>query len=341
MPELPEVHTTATGLNKVLPGLTIKGVWTDYGGPFHKGKSHIKDSNFFKKFKGRVVGKKIISVSRRAKNVLINLTPEKSSTNKSGEKAYTILIHMKMTGHLLYGTYRKHRIKKDANKGDRKTKEEWVATEKGPLRDDPLNKWIHFVIELSNGKCVALSDMRKFAKVTLLETEKLHESSDLKDIGPEPIRHKANKNSGLKSSEKNFSFDDFKERILKKPNGKIKQILMDQTIIAGIGNIYSDEMLWAAGIHPLSKPAKIPEKILRKLYEDMHEVLTKGIDFGGDSMSDYRNIHGVRGNFQNEHNVYQLAKQPCRKRGCSGTIKKVKVGGRSGSFCPIHQKLFD
>lgn len=309
MPELPEVHTTATGLQSVLPNLTIIGVWTDYGGPFHKGKSNIKDTDFFKRFKSYVVGKKVISVNRRAKNVLINL---------SG--GHTILVHMKMTGHLLYGKYEKN-------------KKNWVATEKGPLRDDPLNKWIHFVIEFSNGKCVALSDMRKFAKVTLLETKKLHESVDLKDIGPEPI--------SSKPREKNFTFALFKERIMKKPNGKIKQVLMDQSVIAGIGNIYSDEMLWMSEIHPLSKPAKIPEVCLKKLYMCLLKVLEKGIDFGGDSMSDYRNIHGVRGRFQNEHNVYQLAKESCRKKSCGGTILKIKVGGRSGSFCPVHQKLFE
>jgi formamidopyrimidine-DNA glycosylase len=115
---------------------------------------------------------------------------------------------------------------------------------------------------------------------------------------------------------------------------------MDQSLIAGIGNIYSDEMLWAASIHPLSKPAKVPEKSLKKLYEEMKKVLEKGIDFGGDSMSDYRNIHGVRGKFQNEHNVYQLKGEKCRKIGCGGTIERIKVGGRSGHFCPKHQKLF-
>lgn len=314
MPELPEVHTTATGLQKVLPRLTITGVWTDYGGPYHKGKSNIKDTDFFKRFKGHVVGKKVTSVNRRAKNVLINLAGDKNHSS------YTILVHMKMTGHLLYGKYEK-------------SKKTWIATEKGPLRDDPLNKWIHFVIELSNGKCVALSDMRKFGKVTLLETEKLHESVDLKDVGPEPISRE--------QDGKDFTYAAFKERLMKKPNGKIKQVLMDQSIIAGIGNIYSDEMLWMAEIHPLSKPAKIPESCLKKLYMSMQKVLDKGIDFGGDSMSDYRNIHGVRGKFQNEHNVYQLSKEKCRKKGCNGTILKIKVGGRSGHFCPIHQQLFD
>ncbi len=303
MPELPEVHTTATGLQKVLPHLAITDVWTDYGGPYHKGKSNIKDTAFFKKFKSHVVGKKVTSVTRRAKNVLIHLS-----------SGYTILVHMKMTGHLLYGKYEK--------KG--KT---WVATETGPLRDDPFNKWIHFLLTFSNGRHLALSDLRKFAKVTLIETEKRHESLDLKDIGPEPL-------------EKDFNFEIFKSRLLKRPSGKIKQILMDQSLIAGIGNIYSDEMLWLAGIHPSSKPSKIPPAQLKKLFAAMKKVLKMGIDFGGDSMSDYRNIRGERGRFQHKHNVYQRTGEHCRKKGCDGTISRIKVGGRSGHFCSEHQKLF-
>lgn len=310
MPELPEVHTTATGLHKVLPGLTIKNVWTDYDSPFHKGKSNIKDTLFFKKFKSHVVGKKIVGVSRRAKNVLIELS-----------SGYTILVHMKMTGHLLYGKYEKR-----VAEGHDKNKK-WIAVGTGPLRDDPFNKWVHFVITFSNGKSVALSDMRKFAKVTLIETARLPESEDLRGIGPEPLP-------------KNFKFGDFRARLLGRPHGKIKQVLMDQGLIAGIGNIYSDEMLWSAGVHPLSAPKAVPAKILKKLFAAMKDVLAKGIDFGGDSMSDYRNIYGERGNFQNKHNAYQRAGEPCRKRGCSGRISRVKIGARSAHFCPKHQKLF-
>ena len=185
MPELPEVHTTATGLQKVLPHLSITSVWTDYDSQFHKGKSNIKDTEYFKKFKSHVVGKKIVSVGRRAKNVLIHLS-----------SGYTILVHMKMTGHLLYGKYvRQKGGGKETEKQKRRDEKltavgVWTAVDAGPLRDDPFNKWVHFVIMLSNGKSVALSDMRKFAKVTLIETKKLGESTALKGIGPEPLEKK-------------------------------------------------------------------------------------------------------------------------------------------------------
>ncbi|MEK9185010.1 MAG: bifunctional DNA-formamidopyrimidine glycosylase/DNA-(apurinic or apyrimidinic site) lyase [Patescibacteria group bacterium] len=299
MPELPEVHTTATILNKLISGLVIKDIWSGYNSSFHKGKENIKNVDYFKIFKKEVVGKKIVNVKRRGKNVLINL-----------EKDTTILIHMKMTGHLLYGTY-------SVKRGT------WGAVEKGPLQD-PFNRFIRLIFTLSDKKHLAFSDMRKFAKVCLIKTDKLEESVDLRNLGPEPL-------------EKSFDFVCFKERLNKKPNGKIKQVLMNQTIIAGIGNIYSDEMLWLAGIHPETKVQKIPASKIKKLFEAIKKVLEKGIKLNGDSMSDYRNPYGEKGQFQNTHKAYKQTGQTCEKKGCKGIIKRIKVGGRSAHFCSKHQ----
>jgi formamidopyrimidine-DNA glycosylase len=115
---------------------------------------------------------------------------------------------------------------------------------------------------------------------------------------------------------------------------------MDQTLVVGIGNIYSDEMLWMANIHPESKSVNIPNKELKLLCESMKEVLNKGIDFGGDSMSDYRDVDGNRGRFQNHHNVYQKKGEKCGKKGCKGVIIRKVINGRSAHFCDTHQKLF-
>jgi len=161
----------------------------------------------------------------------------------------------------------------------------------------------------------------------LIDTDIAHESIHLKNIGPEPL-------------DKNFTFEKFIERLKIKQNGYIKTILMDQFIIAGIGNIYSDEMLWMAGIHPESKSGYIPISKLKLLYESMKKVLNKGIDFGGDSMSDYRNINGERGKFQNHHNAYGKRGLPCGKRGCDGVIIRKVINGRSAHFCNKHQQLF-
>jgi formamidopyrimidine-DNA glycosylase len=295
MPELPEVETTARDLNDLIVGLKICNVWTSYDSEYFYGKEQIKDPKYFKKFKKEISGKNILSVTRRAKNVLINLEDNK-----------TILIHMKMTGHLLFGKYKK-------------VQKEWVANEDGPLTDK-FNGWIRVVFTLSNKKHLVLSDLRKFAKVMLIDS-----NYGFEEFGPEPL-------------EKNFSYTIFKERILKKKNGRIKNVLMDQTLISGVGNIYSDEALWISKIHPETPPKDIPETKFKKLFKSVLEVLRKGIDLKGDSTSDYRNPSGLPGEFHHHHKVYRLKGEKCLRPNCKGVISRVVVGGRSAHFCPVCQK---
>ena len=313
MPELPEVTTTVNGLQKVLPGLHFVDVWTDLSKkeqPIKQFRNTIKDEKFFKQFKKETVGEKVLNVERRAKNILINI---------SGGK--TILIHLKMTGHLLFGEY----TKKQVNNGKLQITN-WEPKNNGPLKD-PYNRFIHVVFSLSNGKHLVMSDSRKFGKVTMIKTKDIEKNIHLEGIGPEPL-------------EKNFTWKNFKERLLTKPNKSIKTVLMDQSVIAGIGNIYSDEMLWLSSIHPESKPIKLKDKDFVALYKNMKKVLSKGIDFGGDSMSDYRNIYGERGKFQNHHNVYQKNNEKCGKKSCKGVIMRKVINGRSAHFCNKHQKLY-
>lgn len=307
MPELPEVHTTATILNKLLPRLTIREVWSGYNSPFHRGKKNIKDLSYFADFKKAVVGRSIQSVTRRGKNVLINLN------NRT-----TIVIHMKMTGHLLYGKY------SPLGKGA-KGVVVWRALDPGPLQD-PFNAHIRLVFTLSNGKHLAFSDLRKFAKVHLVPTDDV-ETVELAHLGPEPL-------------EPHFNFKVFNERLNTRPRGKIKPVLMDQKVIAGIGNIYSDEMLWLSSIHPLSLVHAIPLSQRKKLFSSLKKVLSQGIDFSGDSTSDYRNPYGEPAPFQHAHRAYRRTGSPCSARGCKGTIRRLKVGGRSAHFCDKHQKLY-
>ncbi len=292
MPELPEVQTTAAGLNKIIEGISPKpsivDVWTDYKSPYFKGSGTIKDPAYFTRFKKEVKGKTITHVTRRAKNVLIHLAGN-----------LTILVHMKMTGHLLYGDYD---------------------------RSDLFNRFIHLIFYLSNGKNIELCDARKFAKVTLVKTGEMHLSEHLENLGPEPL-------------EKAFTFSVFKNRITLGKSKKIKPVLTDQVIIAGIGNIYADESLWLAGIHPEEIVENIPAEKLKKLFSAIKTLLARGIDFGGDSMSDYRNIHGKPGKFQEQHQAYRKTGKKCSKKGCRGFITRIVVAGRGTHFCPIHQAL--
>jgi formamidopyrimidine-DNA glycosylase len=303
MPELPEVETTTRGLRREIKGLRILDVWTDLDTKDKRKSDTVANKTFFKYFKKEVINSKVISVERKAKNILINLNNEK-----------TILVHLKMTGHLLYGKYKFHKNK-------------WIPDEKeNHALHDPYNRFIHFVFSLSNKKYLAFSDTRKFGKITLLDTKKAHETKHLANIGPDPLG-------------KNFDLEILKERLSKKPNGKIKTVLMDQSVIAGIGNIYSDEILWHSSLNPERKSSSLTEKEVRSILKFSKEILTKGIDFGGDSMSDYRNIYGERGNFQLHHQAYRRTGEKCRmKKNCDGVILRKIINGRSAHFCNKHQK---
>ncbi len=307
MPELPEVETTVRALNKEIKGLFVTDIWSSYNSSFHKGKNNIKDIAYFDSFKKSVVGQRIVGAERRAKNVLIGLSNGK-----------TILVHMKMTGHFLYGKF----FKMAGQPG-----EIWKPRDaNGPL-SDPVNRFIRLVFTLSNSRHLAFSDLRRFAKVYLFPTSEKSDVPDLKNIGPDPLS-------------RGFTAKVLKERLLKKPGGKIKQILMDQEIVAGIGNIYSDEILWLAGIHPFSAPAQVPEKALLAAHKAMKTILDKAIEIGGDSMSDFRKLDGKPGGFQNFHKAYRKTGELCSKTGCKGKIVRQKMGGRSAHFCPVHQKLY-
>ena len=307
MPELPEVQTTVNGLNAEVRKLGIDDVWTSYGSIYHKGKANIKNPPYFGKFKKAVIGAKILNAERQGKNVLIHLS-----------NGQTILVHMKMTGHFMYGKYeRKVGTKKSL---------EWHPQEMKGALADPFNRHIRLLFTLSNGYHLAFADTRRFAKVFVFETKERHNIPDLEILGPDPL-------------DKNFSLQTMSERLMLRKKWKIKQALLDQEIISGIGNIYSDEMLWSAGIHPLSVVSEIPFDKLKKLYKAMRDVLKKGIDFGGDSVSDYRNIYGKAGEFQHKHNVYRRKGKPCPKKD-GGTIERIVVGGRSTHFCAVHQKLY-
>ncbi len=306
MPELPEVHTTVTGLQKVLPRLVIKDIWTDMWSASTLAKNTIKDRSYFPYFKKYVLGHKILDVKRRAKYILINL-----------DNGFTMIIHMKMTGHLMYGNY-KHDKKYNGREWS------WIPVDKTSPLNDKYNRHIHVVFTLSNKKQLVFCDSRKFGTIVVQKTETLH-TEKLAHLGPEPL-------------ETSFTLNNFKERIMKSSTRAIKTVLMDQTIVSGIGNIYSDEMLHLSHILPTRIPKKIKEVEWKLLYKSMREVLKKGIDFGGDSMSDYRNIEGRRGEFQNKHLVYLRTKEKCFTRGCVGIIEKKKVGGRSAHFCRVCQK---
>lgn len=306
MPELPEVHTTVTGLREVLPGLVIGDIWTDMWSEAKLSRNTIKDRSYFPYFKKYTLRRKIVSVRRRAKHILLDL-----------DNGFTVVIHMKMTGHLMYGRYKKEKTYNGKEWP-------WKPVDSTSPLNDPYNRHIRVVFALSNGHHLAFSDSRKFGTIVVEKTSSL-QAERFARLGPEPL-------------ETTFTRTRFKERLMKSPARAIKTVLMDQSIVAGIGNIYSDEMLHRAHILPVRTPKSLDETEWKKLFRTMKEVLTEGIDFGGDSTSDYRNIEGRCGTFHENHRVYLRTKEKCLTRGCGGIIERQTIGGRSAHFCRKCQK---
>jgi formamidopyrimidine-DNA glycosylase len=170
---------------------------------------------------------------------------------------------------------------------------------------------------------LAFSDLRRFGTIALYNTRDLEDVKELKVLGPEPL-------------EKSFTFKKFKELSSKK-KGRLKPLLMDPTFIVGIGNIYSDEILWNAGIHPLRNVNDLDDKELKKLHKSIILILKQGLKHRGTSIDDYRDLTGDKGNYQNITKAYHQTEKKCSKKD-GGTIKRMKVGGRSAHFCNKHQK---
>ena len=290
MPELPEVETIVQDLNRKVLGRTFLDIWTDWPRMIRKPKN-------LKEFKKEILGRKIKAVKRRGKLILIQL---------SGDK--TLLLHQKLTGHLLVG---KWKFKKG----------KWLAPP-GPL-SERINTYLHLVFTLDNGLMLAFSDLRKFGFVELWSNQELKSAPRLKELGPDPL-------------EEHFTFEKFKERI-SKIRGKIKQVLMNQEVIAGIGNIYSDEILWQAKIHPLKRIEELSSKELERIYRAMREILRKAIKLRGESISDFRDTAGRKGQFDRVRKVYRREGEKCSL--CGTIIEKIKVGGRSSYYCPQCQTL--
>ena len=300
MPELPEVQTIVNDLNKKVKGLTIADIWTSWP------KSFGRSRGGFSGFKKEVRGRKIIKIWRIGKNIIFDL---------SGGKI--MLIHQKMTGHLLVGEWSARRGK-------------WAPKQKGVLAEK-VNSYIRAMFYLGGSsskvgasKMMAFSDMRKFGKILAVGKENFKNLEDIKNIGPDPLAP-------------NFKLSDFTGLIAGK-RGLIKKILMDQNIVSGIGNIYADEILFAAKIHPLARTEKLNGEKLKRIFDAIKKILKKAVKLRGTSTYDYRDTAGKPGHYGEARLVYQRKGERCPNR-CGGIIKKIKIGARSAHFCPHCQRL--
>jgi len=174
------------------------------------------------------------------------------------------------------------------------------------------------VFNFNDGTRLVFNDVRKFGWWKKVKNTKTIE----KALGPEPL---------------NLDFIAFKAILGKKPNSKIKPLLMNQKAIAGIGNIYSDEILFASKVHPLRLVKTLEEEETKKIYQNIKKILKAAIKSRGSSVEHYIDACGHKGNYVKQHKVYQKEGEKCPR--CGLLIERIKIGGRSARFCPKCQKI--
>ncbi len=218
-----------------------------------------------------------------------------------------LLFHLKMTGQLILVGHNKRIAGGHAD-------HDWHA--------ELPNKHTRIIFDFGNDQKLYFNDMRKFGWCKLLTKSELNEY--LASYGPEPL------DSG-------FTLEYLKSKAVGSSKTAIKKFLMDQSIIAGIGNIYADETLYAARIHPLRSAGSITDVEWQRIVKEAKRILAFAVTKGGTTDSDYVNAYGKKGGMQDFLKVYHHAGEPC-PGGCGGKIEKIVVGGRGTHFCPACQK---
>tara|TARA_Y200000002_G_scaffold331219_1_gene296281 strand:+ start:568 stop:1434 length:867 start_codon:yes stop_codon:yes gene_type:complete len=221
---------------------------------------------------------------------------------------YTILVHLGMTGKIIIS---------GPNKNKYKTSFYYDLLDHKTIHN-------HLIIEFSKNIFLTYNDVRKFGFVKILKTKNLQSSSHLNMLGPEPLSQK-------------FNFSYFKKNT-KKRKVYLKDLLMNQRFIAGLGNIYVNEVLFLSKISPKVRSNKIPLKKIYLLVSNIKKILKKAIREGGSSIKNFNNTKGKNGNFQQFFNVYGKQGSNCSRSNCIGTIQRIWISKRSTFFCDICQK---
>ncbi|HVB75133.1 MAG TPA: bifunctional DNA-formamidopyrimidine glycosylase/DNA-(apurinic or apyrimidinic site) lyase [Ktedonobacteraceae bacterium] len=307
MPELPEVEYTARQLRAAIVGATIQDAQVFW----ERTVSHPQLPDFL----AGVVERSILAVRRRGKNLIFDL---------SGDLLVTI--HRRMTGNLLLlppgweiDTCLRERDLAAWNTRGPAFHRDAMSTDVG---SDPVHlRYCRVCFNFADGRRLLYTDPRKFGRIELWSRER--EAEALAGLGMEPL-------------DDEFTVERLKQSLSGR-KGTMKQVLLDQQIIAGLGNIYADEALYYASIHPLRPAHSLSADEVRLLHEGIVSVLTLGIEHGGTSFSEYRDLWGEAGENYNYVRVYQQDGKPCAR--CGTLIERIVVGQRSTHYCPGCQKL--
>jgi len=186
-----------------------------------------------------------------------------------------------------------------------------------------IDKHSHAIFTLDNGQKMIYNDVRKFGRMQLWNTDDLENNKSIQKLGPEPLSAA-------------FTFNNLKPRIMRHRKD-IKTVLLDQSVMSGLGNIYVDEVLWKVKIHPETPANHLNDTDIQNIIEVSNEEMKKAIASGGSTVRSYVDATGHKGNMQNSLKVYGKEGTPCPR--CGTDIEKIKVGGRGTHFCPKCQVI--
>ena len=305
MPELPEVETIVSELRPKLKNKKITRVQVNLSKMISLGPETLPnlrkiDGSLSKKFKKILKGKKISGIARRAKMIIIDL---------SGE--FSILIHLKMTGQLIFLD------KKNLNTPVRLLNRPNAKASTLPAKST------HVIFEISDGSKLFYNDFRQFGYLKLVSDKELPNVKELQEYGPEPL-------------EKQFTYKVFEQILNRRPKSQLKLLLTDPKAIAGIGNIYSDEILYFAKVRPTRYASNLNPKEKMALFKGIKVILTNAVRKHGSSVGDFVRPSGEWGSYGSQHKVYGRSGEKCSA--CGSIIQSIKFNGRTSSYCPREQK---
>ncbi len=329
MPELPEVQTVVSELNRKLKNKQIKSVEVRKPKMVNIGPGTVSNIRIANDLRGRafskhLIGQKIMSVRRRAKMLIFDLSQDyltrpsaTLSSQGEGKKvkaSLSLFVHLKMTGQFIY----------EDEKLRKKTGGKYRILNRltAPLVQLP-NQYTHVIFKFTDGSTLYYNDLRQFGYLKIVRDDQIDQIKELNEYGPEPLS-------------KQFTLLAFYAAAQKRYRSPIKLVLMDPKVVAGIGNIYSDEILFHAKILPERIVDTLDKKELKAIYNQIRPVLKKGIEAKGSSVGDFIRTDGSWGQMGKFHYVYGRRKQPCKV--CGTIIMSTKLGGRTASFCPNCQK---
>jgi len=250
-----------------------------------------------------LIGAKISDVRRRAKVLMIDLSTD-----------YTLVIHLKMTGQMVFV----------AQPSDTSSLRFGAGHPNESLVGNLPDRSTRVTVTFEDGSHLYFNDQRKFGWVRLLPTLEVPNIDFMQKVGPEPL-------------DADFTAEQFAERFKRRARTSIKAALLDQTVVAGVGNIYADESLWGAKIHPQRLVGNITPSEFVLLYAELRSVMNTAIEKGGSTDKNYVNAEGKRGSYLTFARVFRREGKPCPR--CGTTIVKFKAAGRGTHICPHCQIL--